>query len=153
MFNQTGFVENGVYTNSTGEVNVNRPHITWLTPNDGPIMTRTGACSVSIESIGQVWMMGGWNDPDPQQQNDEEPTDLIEIMENDNKSWQPTGVNLPHPQQYCEAEVVGNLVVVVGEWFRNSNPFQPQLVECKSTISTIIPGTMVHQCLSIMKED
>ena len=125
LFNQTGFVENGVYTNSTGEVKVNRPHINWLTPNDGPIMTRTGACSVSIESIGQVWMMGGWNDPDPQQQNDEGPTDFIEIMKNENKTWEPLGVNLPHPQQYCEAELVGNLVVVVGEWFRSSNPPQP----------------------------
>ena len=77
LFNQTGFVENGVYTNSTGEVHVSRPHIQWLTPTDGPIMMRTGACSVSIESLDQVWIMGGWNDPDPQQQNDEGPTDLV----------------------------------------------------------------------------
>ena len=124
LFNQTGFAQDGVYTNSTGEVHVNRPHIQWLTPTDGPIMTRTGACSVSIDSLDEVWLMGGWTDPDPQAQNDEGPTDLIEIMRNNNKSWEPSAINLPHAQQYCEAEVAGNLVVVVGEWFRNSNPPQ-----------------------------
>ena len=124
LFNQTGFTQDGVYTDSTGEVHVNRPDIQWLTPVDGPIMSRTGACSASIESLGQVWVMGGWTDPDPQQQNDEGPTDFIEIMKNDNKTWEPSEFNLPYAQQYCEAEVAGNLVVVVGDWFRNSNPAQ-----------------------------
>ena len=29
---------------------------------------------------------------------------------------------MPSAQQYCEAELVGNLVIIVGDWFRNSNP-------------------------------
>ena len=124
LFNQTGFTEDGVFTDSLGEVKVNRPHIQWLTPTDGPIMGRTGACSASIESLDQVWLIGGRHDPDPQQNNDEEPTDLIEILVNANKSWQPDGVSLPVPQQYCEAELVGDLVVIAGDWQRNSNPAQ-----------------------------
>ena len=31
---------------------------------------------------------------------------------------------MPSDQQYCEAELVGNLVIVVGDWYRNSNPAQ-----------------------------
>ena len=124
IFNQTGFTEDGVYTDSTGEVRVNRPSISWTTPAQGPILERTGACSVSIESKDEVWIIGGRHDPDPQQNNDEGATDLIEIMMNSNKSWRPSQYNLPQPQQYCEAELVGNLVIVVGDWNRNSNPSQ-----------------------------
>ena len=122
LFNQSGFTEDGVYTNSTGEVNVNRPHIQWVTPSQGLLMARTGACSVSIDSDDQVWLIGGRVDPNPQQQNDEVPTDLIEIFDNINKTWQPSQYSLPFAQQYCEAEKVGNLVVVTGDWARNSNP-------------------------------
>ena len=124
FFNQTGFNEDGVYTDSSGEVRVLRPHISWVTTALGPVLERTGACSVSIESRDEVWLMGGRHDPDPQQSNDEGATDLIEIMMNSNKSWRPSQQNLPQPQQYCEAEVVGDLVILVGDWQRNSNPTQ-----------------------------
>jgi len=124
LFNQTGFNEDGVYTDSAGEVRVNRPHISWVTAAQGPILERTGACSVSIESRDEVWLLGGRHDPDPQQNNDEEATDVIEIMMNSNKSWRPSQYNLPQQQQYCESELVGDLVIVVGDWNRNSNPAQ-----------------------------
>ena len=75
LFNQTGFNEDGVYTDSTGEVRVNRPHISWVMAAQGPILERTGACSVSIDSRDEVWLMGGRHDPDPQQNKDEEATD------------------------------------------------------------------------------
>ena len=122
LFNQTGFNEDGVYTDSTGEVRVYKPHISWITPSQGPILERTGACSVSIESLDEVWLIGGRHDPNPQQNNDEEATDLVEIMTNSNKSWRPAQHNLPLQQQYCEAELVGDLIVVAGDWYRNSNP-------------------------------
>ena len=32
--------------------------------------------------------------------------------------------SLPFEQEYCEAEIVDDLVVVVGDWPRNSNPVQ-----------------------------
>ena len=124
LFNQSGFHEDGVYTTPDGEVHVNRPHIQWNVPNQGLAMIRTGACSVAIDSLDEVWLMGGRNDPNPTQANDETPTSLIEKMNNANKTWRPSEVNMPSTQQYCEAEVVGDLVVVVGDWFRNSNPAQ-----------------------------
>ena len=43
-------------------------------------------------------------------------------MTNSNKSWRPAQHNLPLQQQYCEAELVGDLIVVAGDWYRNSNP-------------------------------
>ena len=124
LFNQSGFYEDGVYTTTDGEVHVSRPHIQWTVPNQGLAMIRTGACSVAIDSLDEVWLMGGRNDPNPTQSNDETPTSLIEILNNANKTWIPSAVNMPSAQQYCEAEVVGDLVVVVGDWFRNSNPAQ-----------------------------
>ena len=124
LFNQSGFYEDGVYTTPDGEVHVNRPHIQWTIPNQGLAMIRTGACSVAIDSLEEVWLMGGRTDPNPTQSNDETPTSFIEKMDNVNKSWAPSGVAMPSAQQYCEAELVGNLVVVVGDWYRNSNPSQ-----------------------------
>ena len=124
LFNQSGFYEDGVYTTPDGEVHVNRPHIQWTVPSQGLAMIRTGACSVAIDSLEEVWLMGGRTDPNPTQSNDETPTSFIEKMDNVNKSWTPSGVAMPSPQQYCEAELVGNLVVVVGDWYRNSNPSQ-----------------------------
>ena len=124
LFNQSGFYEDGVYTTPDGEVHVNRPHIQWTIPSQGLAMTRTGVCSVAIDSLDEVWLMGGRTDPNPTQSNDEIPTSFIEKMDNVNKTWTPSGVSMPSAQQYCEAELVGNLVVVVGDWYRNSNPVQ-----------------------------
>ena len=124
LFNQSGFYEDGVYTTPDGEVHVNRPHIQWSVPNQGLAMIRSGVCSVAIDSIDEVWLMGGRTDPNPTQSNDESPTSFIEKMDNVNKSWTPSGMSMPSAQQYCEAELVGNLIVVVGDWFRNSNPTQ-----------------------------
>ena len=124
LFNQSGFYEDGVYTTTDGEVHVNRPHIQWTYPNQGLAIIRSGACSVAIDSLDEVWIMGGRTDPNPTQPNDETPTNLVEKMDNVNKSWTPSGVGMPSDQQYCEAELVGNLVIVVGDWYRNSNPAQ-----------------------------
>ena len=122
LFNQTGYYQDGVYTTNDGEVHVNRPHIQWSVPNQGLASIRTGACSVAIDSIDEVWLLGGRNDPNPTQSGDETPSSLIEKLNNANKTWMPSGVNMPSAQQYCEAELVGNLVIIVGDWFRNSNP-------------------------------
>ena len=122
LFNQSGFYEDGVYTTTDGEIHVNRPHISWTFPNQGLSAIRTGACSVAVDSLQEVWLIGGRTDPNPTQSNDESPTSLIEKMDNHNKTWLPSDVNMPSPQQYCEAEMVGDKIFVVGDWFRNSNP-------------------------------
>ena len=100
IFNQSGFYEDGVYTSSDGEVQVSRPDIQWTTTNFGLISLRTGACSVAIDYLEEVWLMGGRMDPSPTQSGDEEATGLVEKMDNVNKSWMPAETNIPIPQQY-----------------------------------------------------
>lgn len=124
LFNQSGFYEDGVYTTSDGESHVSKPTIQWTAPGNLLLVSRTGACSVAIDSLDEVWLMGGRIDPNPSQNNDETPTEIIEKLSNHNKTWQPADLNMPNEQQYCEAEVVGDLVFVIGDWFRNSNPAQ-----------------------------
>ena len=124
-FNQTGYIRNDIHHSPDGEAHVSRPDIYWVTAAQGMISIRTGACSVAIEQLGEVWMMGGRTDPNPTQSGDEIASNQIETMEIENKTWWPAQVNLPHAQQYCEAEMVGDLVIVVGEWNRNSNPYVP----------------------------
>ena len=124
IFNQSGFYEDGVYTSSDGEVQVSRPDIQWTTTNFGLISLRTGACSVAIDYLEEVWLMGGRMDPSPTQSGDEEATGLVEKMDNVNKSWMPAETNMPIPQQYCEAELVGDSIYIVGDWNRNSNPYE-----------------------------
>ena len=76
LFNQTGFNEDGVYTDSTGEVKSLRPHIS-MGQAAQLTNSRKNRCMFSFNrSRDEVWLMGGRHDPDPQQNNDEEATDL-----------------------------------------------------------------------------
>lgn len=124
LFNQTGFYEDGIFTTSDGEAHLSRPSIQWSLPNQGLASIRTGACSVAIESLDEVWLMGGRADPNPQQNGDELPSNMIERLSNSNKTWMPSPLNMPFTQQYCEAELVGDLVVIVGDWYRGSSPVE-----------------------------
>ena len=56
-------------------------------------------------------------------------------------------------QQYCEAELVGNLVIVVGDWYRNSNPAQLPTGRVRYTILVMAVGTTVPQCHHHTKGD
>jgi hypothetical protein len=122
VFNQTGFYEDGVYTTPDGESHVTRPHIQWTTPNQGLVGIKTGACSVAIDSLNEVWIFGGRADPNPSQGGDEMPSDMVEVLDNVNKTWLPAQTNMPFTQQYCEAGIVGDQIYIVGDWLRNSNP-------------------------------
>ena len=121
LFNQTGFTEDGVYTDSNGDVRITKPHIQW-TSSTSTIITRTAACSVAIDSLNEVWVMGGREDPNPTQPNDESATNFIEVFDNTNKTWDVHDNLLPLEQEYCEAEMVDDLILVIGDWPRNSNP-------------------------------
>ena len=122
-FNSTGFINSDTYHTIDGNTHVSRPDIYWTQSSVGPSMMRTGACSVAIPDLDQVWLMGGRVDGNPQQNGDELPTSEIEIYYNSNKTWQPAETFLPHEQQYCEAEYVDGKIFVIGEWNRNSNPY------------------------------
>ena len=121
QFNQSGYVESGTYTTQDGESHISRPRVQWTTPSQLLAFERTGACTAVLDSLDEVWLMGGRFDPDPAQNNDETPTDVVEILNNGNKTWEPS-FNMLYTQQYCEAEVVGDLIFVVGDWLRGSNP-------------------------------
>ena len=123
-FNQSGFYQDNIYTSADGESHISRPDIVWNTPFYGLTTARTGACSVAIESLEEVWLIGGRMDPNPSQSGDEVAADLIEKMDNANKSWMPAQTNMPTPQQYCEAEVIGDSIYVIGDWNRGSNPYE-----------------------------
>ncbi len=123
LFNQSGFTVDGVYTDTQGNVKVSKPFITWSTSNT-QLITRTGACSVAIDSLDEVWIIGGREDPNPSQNNDEIATSHVEILDNENKTWRLMDNFLPFEQEYCEAEIVDDLVVVVGDWPRNPSPDQ-----------------------------
>jgi len=122
QFNQSGFVQDDTYTTTDGENHVNRPSIQWSSPSQALAFGRSGACSVAVDSTDEVWLMGGRFDPDPSQTGDEEPTNMIERLDNGNKTWAPMGTNMPFRQQYCEAEIVGDLIFTVGDWYRGSSP-------------------------------
>lgn len=121
-FNKSGYTSSDVHYSSDGEAHLTRPEITWTTPTQSMISIRTGTCSVAIPSLDEIWVMGGRTDPNPTQSNDEVPTDLVERMDMTNKSWSPAETSMPSSQQYCEAELIGDKVYVIGDWYRNSNP-------------------------------
>ena len=121
QFNQSGYSESGTYTTPDGESHITRPHIQWTTPLQQLGISRTGACTAVVDSLEELWLMGGRFDPNPAQNNDEAPTDEVEILSDSNKTWE-ISMNMPYAQQYCEAEAIGDLIFVVGDWFRGSNP-------------------------------
>lgn len=124
-FNSTGFLQSQTYQTSDGEMHVSRPDIYWSQANSGLVNMRTGACSVAIPELGEMWVMGGMVDVDPQQTGDEMSTNMIEKLYNSNKTWSPPDeFVMVYEQQYCEAEYVDDFIYVIGEWNKNSNPFQ-----------------------------
>ena len=78
-----GFLhENTSVINVTGEAKLTRPDIQWGATNaNGLMFTRTGACSVYLEQTNEIWLMGGRIDPNPQNSNDEGPTNAVEIFD------------------------------------------------------------------------
>jgi len=125
IFNGTGFNQISTYTTPDNETHVNRPEISWSIISPGLMSQRTGACSVALDSADEVWLIGGFMDPNPSQSGDETAVSLIEVYDNANNTWEPSPMILPSPQMYCEAEIIGDKIFVVGEWPRgSSNPPQ-----------------------------
>ena len=123
IFNGTGFNQIDTFTTNDSETHVSRPKISWSMINPALMASRTGACSVAIDSLDEVWLMGGYMDPNPSQNGDEMAVGLIEVYDNVNNTWMPSQSAMPYAQGYCEAELIGDLIYVVGEWPRGSgNP-------------------------------
>jgi len=123
VFNTTGFTQISTFTTPDSETHVSRPEVDWSIISPGLMASRTGACSVAIDSLDEVWLMGGFMDPNPSQNGDELAVGLIEIYDNVNNTWTPSPMSMPYTQMYCEAEMVGDEIFIVGEWPRgSSNP-------------------------------
>ena len=123
IFNGSGYVQNDVYTSDDGETHVTKPEINWNVNNPGLMTEKTGSCSVAIDSQDSVWLIGGRIDPNPSQSNDELPISSIDLYDNANDTWVVSPTVMPNTQQYCEAEIIGDQIFVVGDWPRgSSNP-------------------------------
>jgi hypothetical protein len=80
-FNESqGFsLSNVTVDSATGKVVLQRPTIAWQSVTNGSlIFERAGACSVHVETINEILLMGGRIDPDPTQNGDETSSNFVE---------------------------------------------------------------------------
>jgi len=103
-----------------GKPFMERPDLTFANVNSLPI-TKTGATSVAIPELGEVWVIGGRENP-TSQTNDEVATNMVEVYDFANDAWSG-GDGMNEAQQYAGSGRVGDLIAVLGDWWpTNSNP-------------------------------
>lgn len=104
-----------------GKPFMKRPDLPFTSVSNLPI-GKTGAASIAIPELGEVWIIGGREDPNPSQSNDEMATNMVEVYDFANDAWGGGG-GMDSAQQYAGAGRVGDLVAVLGDWWpTNSNP-------------------------------
>ena len=123
-FSDPGFLLNKVARNATiSELELVRPEITWSpTTGGGLLITRAHGCMAHDTTNELVYLMGGRTDPDPQQQNDEAATNLIEIFNLSTETWSMSSSLMPNSQQYHECVQINDKVYSMGDWYPGSNP-------------------------------
>ena len=84
-----------------GKPIMKRPDLPFSSVNS-ILMAKTGATSVAIPELGEVWVIGGREDPNPSQSNDEMATNVVEAYDFVNDSWNVAGV-MNKEQQYAGA--------------------------------------------------
>jgi len=104
-----------------GKPFMKRPDLPFTNVNSLPI-AKTGATSVAIPELGEVWVIGGREDPNPSQNNDEMATNMVEVYDIANDAWGGGG-GMDSAQQYAGSGRVGDLIAVLGDWWpTNTNP-------------------------------
>ena len=123
-FSDPGFLLNKVARNATiSELELVRPEITWSpTTGGGLLITRAHGCMAHDTTNELVYLMGGRTDPNPQQQNDEAATNLIEIFNLSTETWSMSSSLMPSSQQYHECVQINDKVYSMGDWYPGSNP-------------------------------
>tara|TARA_B100001094_G_scaffold623_1_gene619 strand:+ start:5101 stop:9696 length:4596 start_codon:yes stop_codon:yes gene_type:complete len=123
-FTDPGFLLNKVARNaSISELELVRPEITWSpTTGGGLLITRAHGCMAHDTANDLVYLMGGKTDPDPQQQNDEAATNLIEIFNISTETWSLSSSSMPNSQQYHECVQINDKVYSIGDWYPGSSP-------------------------------
>jgi len=123
-FSDPGFLLNKIARNATiSELELVRPEITWFpTTGGGLLITRAHGCMAHDTTNDIVYLMGGRTDPNPQQQNDETATNLIEIFNLSTETWSMSSSLMPSSQQYHECVQINDKVYSMGDWYPGSNP-------------------------------
>jgi N-acetylneuraminic acid mutarotase len=119
-----GFLhENTSVINVTGEAKLNRPAIQWGPTNaNGLMFTRTGACTTYLEQTNEIWLMGGRIDPNPMTNNDEGPTDAVEIFDVATGTWSFSSSMLNETQQYAGCAQIGGKLYLAGDYHPTASP-------------------------------
>ena len=91
-----------------------QPQPTWNSSGTAS-MSRYGACAVGLPN-GDVLIMGGRVDPDPQAQGDETDTADVLIWDEMNGSWTASDQMMAQTHVWCAATFGAGKVFVVGDW-------------------------------------
>ena len=97
-----------------GTVMLTQPQPTWNSSGTAS-MSRYGACAVGLPN-GDVLIMGGSVDPDPQAQGDETDTADVLIWDEMNGSWTASDQMMAQTHVWCAATFGAGKVFVVGDW-------------------------------------
>ena len=118
-WNQSGVSTSGLTIEDDGNVLIDRPSITWQNPTTLPIM-KTGAATVAVADLGEIWVIGGKDDANPQQSNDELFSNMIEAYNIDSQSLS-TVTAMPNEAAYAGVVKIGDEIFVVGDWWPGTN--------------------------------
>ena len=120
-WSSNGATRTALNISEEGKPFMKRPDLPFVGVNNLPI-GKTGATSVAIPELGEVWIIGGREDPNPSQNNDEMATNMVDVYDFANDAWGGSG-GMINAQQYAGSGRVGDLIVVLGDWWpTNSNP-------------------------------
>jgi len=119
-WSSNGATRTDLNISADGKPILDRPFLSWNSVTGTPT-ARTGVAVVSIPQENEVWFIGGRMDPNPMMSNDEVATDTVDIYDVANDTWQ-SGTELESAQQYAGAELIGDQVLVFGDWWPTNNP-------------------------------
>ncbi|MDC0055605.1 hypothetical protein OAJ94_00965 [Deltaproteobacteria bacterium] len=120
-WSSNGATRTDLNVSDEGKPIMKRPDLLFSSVTNLPI-SKTGATSIAIPELGEVWVMGGREDPNPSQNNDEMATSMVEVYDFANNAWGGGG-GMENAQQYAGSARVGDLIAVLGDWWpTNSNP-------------------------------
>jgi len=120
-WSSNGATRNDLNISADGKPILDPPFLSWNSVSGTPT-ARTGVAAVSIPQENEVWFIGGRMDPNPMMNNDEVASDIVDIYDVANDTWH-SGTELGSAQQYAGAELIGDQVLVFGDWWpTNTNP-------------------------------
>ena len=122
-WNQSGVSVSGLEVEDDGNVLIERPSITWQTsPGSGLPLMKTGAATVAIPELGEIWIIGGRDDVNPMASSDEIISNMVGAYNIDTHVLREVPP-LPMDTAYAGAVLIGGDIYVIGDWWPgSSNP-------------------------------